>query len=154
PHHQPVAFGSNERAGYVLADANQLAAPAAPGAPGPGGLGRVRGPLRSPDPRLVPPLGPAGGRRPGRHPGRPPAPGPEAARLPLRPRPALSRLAEDPDPPRLERLPRRPRAGAERRQRRSLRAGDSPGARRPGPPPARDLRPGIARAGLRAGARA
>src|SRR4051794_3580749 len=70
-----------------------------------GRLGRLRRTLRLEDLRVVPPLEPAGGGRPGRHPERAAQTGREDARLRVRPVAQLPRLAQDSDPPRLERLP-------------------------------------------------
>src|SRR5262249_39739071 len=52
----------------------------------PGGVERLRGPLRPQDPALVPPLAPPGGRRPRRHADGPDQAGAAAPHLRVRPR--------------------------------------------------------------------
>src|SRR5262249_751205 len=113
----------------------------------------LRRTLRTAHSRLVPPVGAARSRRPGRHPNRLAEAAPGRADLPLRPFPAIPRLAQNGYPPRLARLRARPPPGGRRRRPgRERPAANLGGAGRPGGAAGRSLRTGAAGTGPDAGA--
>src|SRR5262245_14043709 len=112
-----VKRGIHHVGGFGVEHAPELAGPAAAATGRPGGLVRVRGPVRAAHLRLVPAAAAPGRRRPRRDPERAPQVGGQDALVSLRSVGQLPRLAEDRDTSRLERLRDRPAtAGPRQRQ--------------------------------------